>query len=90
MTATETALKGIPETMLIPLWARATETQREDAIIRDPKAVEMVGRIPYDFSRFEGARLAPSQPCASQGVFERMTARRSLLRFGCRLAGREV
>lgn len=48
----EPKLAGIPETMLIPLWARAVETKRSVPIIRDSKAVEMVSQIEYDFSRF--------------------------------------
>ncbi|MEQ8671913.1 MAG: class I SAM-dependent methyltransferase [Aggregatilineales bacterium] len=47
-------LIGVPETMMIPLYARAMETQRADGIIRDEKAVEMMARIDYDFSRFAG------------------------------------
>lgn len=46
-------LSGVPETMLVPLYARAVETAREDAICSDPYAVEMVTRIDYDFSRFD-------------------------------------
>ncbi len=46
-------LIGVPETMMIPLYARAMETQREDGIIRDRHAVTMMARIDYDFSRFE-------------------------------------
>lgn len=45
-------LKGVPETMLIPLWARAEETKRKDSIIKDLKAVEMIKKIDYDFSIF--------------------------------------
>jgi O-methyltransferase involved in polyketide biosynthesis len=54
---TEAKLTGIPETLLIPLWARAMETGRSDAIVRDDKAAEIVSRIDYDFSRFRKARL---------------------------------
>ena len=53
----EPQLSGIPETMLIPLWAKAAETRHPRPIIRDPKAVEMVSRIDYDFARFEKSRL---------------------------------
>ncbi len=48
-------LSGIAETLLIPLWARAVETMRPDAILRDPIALEILDRIDYDFSKFEGA-----------------------------------
>lgn len=52
-----TKLSGIPETMLIALWARAAETETDNPIIRDDKAVEMVSQIDYDFSKFASARL---------------------------------
>ena len=51
-------LTGVPETLLIPLWARAFETEKTDAIIRDYKAVEMVSKIDYDFAKFEKSRLS--------------------------------
>jgi len=46
-------LKGVPETLLIPLWARAVESENSDPIVKDNKAVEMMERIDYDFSKFE-------------------------------------
>ena len=51
-------LTGISETLLIPLWARATETGNNSPIVQDAKAVEMISRIDYDFSKFSGARLS--------------------------------
>ncbi len=48
-------LTGIPETLLIALWARAAATQEAEPIIQDPKAVEMVSEIDYDFTRFEAS-----------------------------------
>ncbi|WP_020586648.1 class I SAM-dependent methyltransferase [Desulfobacter curvatus] len=54
----EHSLSGIPETLLVALWARAAETRMPNPLIRDEKAVEMVGQIDYDFSRFEkGGKL---------------------------------
>ena len=47
-----TRLTGISETLLLPLHAKGLETRRQDAIIRDPKAVEILDQIDYDFSRF--------------------------------------
>jgi O-methyltransferase involved in polyketide biosynthesis len=46
-------LKGISETLLVPLWARAVETKRPNHIIKDYKAVEMMEHIEYDFSKFD-------------------------------------
>jgi len=43
-------LESVPETMLIPLYLRARESQRPDAIIRDPRAEEIVSAIDYDFT----------------------------------------
>jgi O-methyltransferase involved in polyketide biosynthesis len=39
------ALGGASETLLIPLSCRAIETQRPDALIKDEKAVELIGRL---------------------------------------------
>jgi len=44
--------------MLIPLWARAAETGGPDPLVRDEKAVEMLSRIDYDFSKFRSARFS--------------------------------
>lgn len=46
-------LKGVPETLLIPLWAKATETKRPNSIIKDGKALEIMEQIDYDFSKFD-------------------------------------
>lgn len=51
-------LEGVSETLLIPLWARATETQRPDAIIKDDHAVRMMEQIEYDFTKFEKTWLS--------------------------------
>ncbi len=54
MSTIQIQLEGVEETLLIPLWARAEETKRPDALVRDPQAVEMVARIAYDFAKFAG------------------------------------
>jgi O-methyltransferase involved in polyketide biosynthesis len=41
---------AVAETLLIPLYARALETQRPDALIKDAKAVALVKQLNYDFS----------------------------------------
>jgi O-methyltransferase involved in polyketide biosynthesis len=46
-------LDGISETMLITLYTRARETQRPDAMVRDKKAVEIVGKMKNGLSRFK-------------------------------------
>lgn len=49
-------LGEIQETLLIPLYGRAVETRKRHGMLSDPRAVEMVDAIDYDFSRFDGAR----------------------------------
>ena len=51
-------LTGIPETLLIPLWARAYETERDESIIKDYPAVNMVVAINYGFEKFRKAWLS--------------------------------
>ncbi len=46
---------GVSQTLLAPLYMRARESRRPDALLRDEKAIELVNRIDYDFSRFRGA-----------------------------------
>ena len=43
-------LNAVSRSLLIPLYFRAMESQRPDALVRDPKAVELVGRLDVDFS----------------------------------------
>ena len=56
-------LDAIPETMLIPLWAKATETMRKDALLVDSKAVEIMQKIDYDFSKFRKAKASQVGCC---------------------------
>lgn len=48
-------LQGIPETLLIPLWARAVEAEQARPIIKDAKAAEIMAGINYDFTKFTKA-----------------------------------
>src|SRR5512134_3889052 len=50
------SLEGVSETLLMTLYARARESQRPDAMIKDDLAVEMVNRIDRDFSRLRMQR----------------------------------
>lgn len=49
-------LSAVSRTLLIPLYIRAMESRRSDAIVRDPKALEVVGRLNYDFSLVRSRR----------------------------------
>jgi len=56
-------LVGLEETLLIPLWAREKISTEYNSFLNDTKAIELVERIDYDFSkidkalRFEGILL---------------------------------
>jgi O-methyltransferase involved in polyketide biosynthesis len=59
----EVDLGGVPETLLWTLYHRAVEARRPDAVLHDPRAVELVERIDYPFAqRFgPGGRLGQWQ-----------------------------
>ena len=46
-------LEGVPETLLVPLWARAIENNKTNPIVKDNKALEMMSQIKYDFSKLD-------------------------------------
>jgi O-methyltransferase involved in polyketide biosynthesis len=43
-------LNAVSRTLMIPLYLRALESRRPNALLRDPRAEELVGRLDYDFS----------------------------------------
>jgi O-methyltransferase involved in polyketide biosynthesis len=43
-------LSGVAETLLLPLYIRAMESQRPDALIKDDKAVELIKKLNHDSS----------------------------------------
>lgn len=49
---------GVPETMLIPLWAKAAESRRPDGILQDPAATEILEKLDYDFGKFAKSKLS--------------------------------
>jgi O-methyltransferase involved in polyketide biosynthesis len=67
-------LQGVQETLLMPLWSRAVESSRPDAILRDPKAVSIVQRLEYDFERFRRAGVDPVGYCSRAVIIDRLVA----------------
>lgn len=59
------SVKGVPETMLQTLYARAKESEKENHHIYDEKAVEIVEQLDYDFSN------ADKDKAMSYGVVSR-------------------
>ena len=66
-------LEGVEETMLIPLLIKAEETKRPSPRIRDEKAVEMVSRIDYDFSKFKNKSFSHAGVVARTVIIDRET-----------------
>jgi O-methyltransferase involved in polyketide biosynthesis len=56
MSTIKPELGPVQETLLIPLLARARETERRRGLLRDPRAVELVRRLDYDFEKWDGGR----------------------------------
>jgi O-methyltransferase involved in polyketide biosynthesis len=56
MTRTAPQLGDVQETLLIPLYGRAVETKKKRPLLKDPKAVEIVDSLEYDFRRFDRGR----------------------------------
>ncbi len=54
---TSPSLSSVPETLLITLYLRATESQRPDALIRDERAVALVQQLNYDFARIKQIKI---------------------------------
>ncbi len=46
-------LGAVQQTLFIPLAARAQETRRKRAVLRDPKAAELIASIDFDAARYE-------------------------------------
>lgn len=51
MGANKIDLKGVQETLLMPLWGRAVETQKEKPLLIDKEAVRIINSINYDFTQ---------------------------------------
>lgn len=49
-------LSGVAETLLIPLYNRALESGRPDAMMKDEKAVALVAKLGYDFGQVRRIR----------------------------------
>ena len=67
----ENKLTDVPETMLITLWAKAEETKRADALLHDEKAVEIIDKIEYDFSKFSKAKFSQAGCCVRAGLMQK-------------------
>ncbi len=51
------ALSAVSETLLMPLYGRAMESQRPDAMMKDERAEALVRQMRYDFNQFRKIRM---------------------------------
>lgn len=63
---------GVPETMIQTLYARAKETGKSNAKINDEIALEIVGKLDYDFSKADADKTMSSGVIARTIVLDQM------------------
>ena len=56
MTKVPVDLGPVQETLLIPLLGRAVESQKENGLIQDEKAVKIVDSLDYDFAKWKNSK----------------------------------
>ena len=65
-------LAEVSETLMIPLWSRAMESERRRGLLHDPKAREIVAALDYDFeTRFAGRRHLAFRACLRTVLIDR-------------------
>ena len=62
-------------TMLIPLWAKAVEYERPDAILHDKEAARMLDMIDYDFTPFAKVKASQVGCCGRARILDEMAQR---------------
>jgi O-methyltransferase involved in polyketide biosynthesis len=65
-------LDGVQSTLLMPLWARAIEAQRQDAILRDEAAGRIVAALPFDFEHMRNQRVPVADYCIRSVLVDRV------------------
>lgn len=66
------SIRGVPETMLQTLYARAAWSQKRDPRFCDEKSMEIVARMDYDFSRAQTDAAMSSGVLARTVLLDRM------------------
>ncbi|MBZ0135405.1 MAG: class I SAM-dependent methyltransferase [Planctomycetes bacterium] len=71
MPKTAVKLGTIQETLLVPLWARARESEEAQPVLHDPKSREILASLDYDFSPLDGARASQLGCCVRGAQVDR-------------------
>ena len=56
--------------MLITLWAKASENQQHNPLLRDEKAAEIISKIDYDFGKFKKAAFSQAGVCVRANLID--------------------
>ena len=82
-------LVGAAPTLLMPLWARAQEARRCDAMLRDDKAAEIVDALDFDFDQMVRKHVPAADYCIRASIIDqvvlphlRNTPGRTVVEFG--------
>jgi len=59
-------------TLLMPLWARAVESRREDPLLKDDEAERIVESLDFDFGRFEAKSVPVVDYCLRASVVDQV------------------
>jgi O-methyltransferase involved in polyketide biosynthesis len=62
-------LGDIQETLLMPLWGRAVETQKSNPKLIDREAVSIINKINYNFSKFENMNKLTSASWIARSIY---------------------
>jgi O-methyltransferase involved in polyketide biosynthesis len=85
------------ETLLVPLYSKAVESQRARPIFVDPKAVEILENVEYDFARLKTPRKTTVTLCIRANKIDAITReflashpRSVVIHLGCGLDSRYI
>lgn len=70
MTVATLQLDEVQATLLMPLWARAMEARRPDAILRDDAAVAIVDELPFDFGMLARKQVPVADYCIRSALID--------------------
>ncbi|MDY0362249.1 MAG: class I SAM-dependent methyltransferase [Desulforegulaceae bacterium] len=66
---------NISKSLLLPLYFRAVESQKKDAIFVDEKAAEIIKNIDYDFERMDGFNIIQTATIMRESSFDSLVKR---------------
>ncbi len=68
-------LGPVQQTLLIPLISRAEETKKANGLVNDPRAVEIVESLDYDFDKWRKSPMFLAGACVRTRMFDLITER---------------